>query len=234
MQRTLLSILQVIPLDLVGIQVQFEAAVIGIHNSILRHVGVVDNTVLAVCNKCVDFHIVVGGEPLVQAVLAVGRPQDGAVQHTAVLEGVGQAGDVDAAAIAEGVDSHLDFGIYPYTTSSNSIASYAPVGSGLPSAKIGEVIGVVKAYSTCVGEGPFVCEMFGAEAEALREAGLEYGAKTGRPRRVGPIDIVATRYGVQIQGATNIALTKPRAVPVVEAAAAIAIYDALLEQERRR
>ncbi|MBP3479445.1 MAG: adenylosuccinate synthase [Oscillospiraceae bacterium] len=102
----------------------------------------------------------------------------------------------------------LDYGIHPYTTSSNSIAAYAPVGSGLPSAKIDKVIGVVKAYSTCVGEGPFVCEMFGAEADALREAGFEYGAKTGRPRRVGPIDIVATRYGVQVQGATNIALTK--------------------------
>ena len=102
----------------------------------------------------------------------------------------------------------LDYGIYPYTTSSNAIAAYAPVGSGLPSAKIDEVIGVVKAYSTCVGEGPFTCEMFGPEAEALRAAGFEYGAKTGRPRRVGPIDIVATRYGVQVQGATNIALTK--------------------------
>ena len=66
----------------------------------------------------------------------------------------------------------------------------------------------VKAYSTCVGEGPFVCEMFGDEADALRSAGFEYGAKTGRPRRVGPLDIVATRYGVQVQGATNIALTK--------------------------
>ena len=102
----------------------------------------------------------------------------------------------------------LDYGIYPYTTSSNAISAYAPVGSGLPSAKLNEVIGVVKAYSTCVGEGPFVCEMFGDEADALRSAGFEYGAKTGRPRRVGPIDIVATRYGVQIQGATNIALTK--------------------------
>ena len=102
----------------------------------------------------------------------------------------------------------LDYGIYPYTTSSNAIAAYAPVGSGLPSAKIDSVIGVVKAYSTCVGEGPFVCELFGEEAEKLREAGFEYGAKTGRPRRVGPIDIVATRYGVQVQGATNIALTK--------------------------
>ena len=102
----------------------------------------------------------------------------------------------------------LDYGIYPYTTSSNAIAAYAPVGSGLPSAKIDNVVGVVKAYSTCVGEGPFVCEMFGQEAEELRTAGFEYGAKTGRPRRVGPIDLVATRYGVQVQGATTIALTK--------------------------
>ena len=102
----------------------------------------------------------------------------------------------------------LDYGIFPYTTSSNAIAAYAPVGSGLPSAKLDEVIGVVKAYSTCVGEGPFVCEMFGQEAEDLRAAGFEYGAKTGRPRRVGPVDVVATRYGVQVQGATNIALTK--------------------------
>ncbi len=102
----------------------------------------------------------------------------------------------------------LDYGIYPYTTSSNTSAAYAPVGSGLPSAKIDEVIGVVKAYSTCVGEGPFVCEMFGEEAEELRKNGFEYGAKTGRPRRVGPIDIVATRYGVEVQAATEIALTK--------------------------
>lgn len=102
----------------------------------------------------------------------------------------------------------LDYGIYPYTTSSNAVAAYAPVGSGLPSARIDEVIGVVKAYSSCVGEGPFTCEWFGEEAEKLRQAGNEYGAKTGRPRRVGPIDIVATRYGVECQGATNIALTK--------------------------
>ncbi len=102
----------------------------------------------------------------------------------------------------------LDYGIYPYTTSSNTIAAYAPIGSGLPSAQIDDVIGVCKAYSTCVGEGPFVCEMSGAEAERLREAGFEYGAKTGRPRRVGPIDLVASGYGAEIQGATEIALTK--------------------------
>ena len=107
-----------------------------------------------------------------------------------------------------GARRDLDYGIHPYTTSSNAIAAYAPVGSGLPSARIDEVIGVVKAYSTCVGEGPFVCEMFGEEAEELRKAGFEYGAKTGRPRRVGPIDIVATRYGIHVQAATNVALTK--------------------------
>ena len=102
----------------------------------------------------------------------------------------------------------LDYGIHPYTTSSNTTAAYAPIGSGLPSAKLNSVVGVVKAYSTCVGEGPFVCEMFGEDADKLREAGFEYGAQTGRPRRVGPIDIVATRYGVEVQAATEIALTK--------------------------
>ena len=102
----------------------------------------------------------------------------------------------------------LDYGIYPYTTSSNTLASYIPLGSGLASVNIDEIVGVVKAYSTCVGEGPFVSEWFGKDAEELREAGAEYGAKTGRPRRVGPIDIIATRYGVEVQNATCVALTK--------------------------
>jgi adenylosuccinate synthase len=102
----------------------------------------------------------------------------------------------------------LDLGIVPYTTSSNTTAAYAPVGAGCPSVKLDSVLGVVKAYSTCVGEGPFVCEMSGREADELREAGAEYGAKTGRPRRVGPLDIPATRYGVRLQAATELALTK--------------------------
>ena len=102
----------------------------------------------------------------------------------------------------------LDCGIYPYTTSSNTTAAYAPVGAGCPSVKIDDIVGIVKAYSTCVGEGPFVSEMFGEEADALRTAGAEYGAKTGRPRRVGAFDAVATRYGVLVQDATEIALTK--------------------------
>lgn len=102
----------------------------------------------------------------------------------------------------------IDFGIHPFTTSSNTVAAYAPVGAGLPSLQLERVMGVVKAYSTCVGAGPFTCEWFGEKADKLRDAGGEYGATTGRPRRVGPLDIVATRYGVQMQGATEIALTK--------------------------
>ncbi len=79
----------------------------------------------------------------------------------------------------------IDFGIYPYTSSSNVIGAYAPVGAGIPNHKIDRNIGIMKAYSSCVGEGPFTCELFGEEAEKLRAAGGEYGAATGRPRRVG-------------------------------------------------
>ncbi len=119
----------------------------------------------------------------------------------------------------------LDMGIYPFTTSSNATAAYAPVGSGYTSCRIDRVIGVVKAYSTCVGEGPFTCEMYGPEAEKLRQAGGEYGAKTGRPRRVGPIDIVATRYGVGVQGATELALTKLDVLSYMEKIPVCAEYE---------
>ena len=102
----------------------------------------------------------------------------------------------------------IDFGIFPYTSSSSSIAGYACIGAGIPGSHVDRTVGIVKAYSTCVGEGPFTAEWFGEEAEKLRAAGGEYGASTGRPRRVGPIDIVATRYGCRIQGATEVALTK--------------------------
>ncbi len=102
----------------------------------------------------------------------------------------------------------IDYGIYPYTSSSSVIAAYAPIGAGIPGKKVDSVLGIMKAYSTCVGEGPFTCEMFGDEAHVLREAGGEYGAATGRPRRVGGFDVVASRFGVKVQGATSIALTK--------------------------
>ncbi|MBQ1351524.1 MAG: adenylosuccinate synthase [Oscillospiraceae bacterium] len=102
----------------------------------------------------------------------------------------------------------IDFGIYPFTSSSSTIAAYAPLGAGIPGHTLDEVVGIVKAYSSCVGEGPFTAELFGADGDALREAGGEYGAATGRPRRVGGFDAVASRYGAFVQGATCLALTK--------------------------
>ena len=102
----------------------------------------------------------------------------------------------------------IDLGIYPYTSSSSTISAYAPIGAGIPQCRLDEVIGIMKAYSTCVGEGPFTCELFGDEGNALREAGGEYGAATGRPRRVGGFDVAASKYGTLVQGATCIAVTK--------------------------
>ncbi len=102
----------------------------------------------------------------------------------------------------------IDFGIYPYTSASYTIAAYAPIGSGIPFKKLNKTIGIMKAYSSCVGEGPFTCELFGEEGDKLREAGGEFGAATGRPRRVGGFDIPASKYGVLMQGADEIALTK--------------------------
>jgi adenylosuccinate synthase len=102
-----------------------------------------------------------------------------------------------------------DFGIYPYSTSSSTLAFYGPIGAGLPYS-IDEVYAVTKAYSSSVGAGPFVSEIFGDVAQELRlrggDAG-EFGATTGRPRRMGWFDVVATRYGCQVQGATHLVLT---------------------------
>jgi adenylosuccinate synthase len=101
------------------------------------------------------------------------------------------------------------FGVYPYTTSSSALAAFAPIGGGLFGRIPERIIGVMKAFSTCVGEGPFVTEIVEAEvANELRETAFEYGAATGRPRRIGHFDALASRYGAYIQGATEIALTK--------------------------
>lgn len=103
-----------------------------------------------------------------------------------------------------------DFGIYPMVTSSNTIAGYGCVGAGIPPYEIKEIITVVKAYSSAVGAGEFVSEIFGEEADELRRRGGdcgEYGATTGRPRRMGWLDLVASRYGCRVQGATSIAFT---------------------------
>ena len=103
-----------------------------------------------------------------------------------------------------------DFGIYPMVTSSNTIAGYGAVGAGIPPYEIKDIITVVKAYSSAVGAGEFVSEIFGEEADELRRRGGdggEYGATTGRPRRMGWLDLVATRYGCKVQGATQVAFT---------------------------
>ena len=127
---------------------------------------------------------------------------------TSLLEGAADAGRSILFEAQLGALRDIDFGIYPYTSSSSTIAAYAPIGAGIPAHRLDCVCGIMKAYSSCVGEGPFVCEFFGDEAHALREAGGEYGAATGRPRRVGGFDVVASRYGVKMQGATELALTK--------------------------
>ena len=103
-----------------------------------------------------------------------------------------------------------DFGIYPMVTSSSTLAAYGAIGAGIPPYEIKDIIAVVKAYSSAVGAGEFVSEIFGEEADELRRRGGdggEYGATTGRPRRMGWFDAVASRYGVRIQGTTEVALT---------------------------
>ena len=103
-----------------------------------------------------------------------------------------------------------DFGIYPMVTSSSTLASYGAIGAGIPPYEIKDIISVVKAYSSAVGAGEFVSEIFGEEADELRRRGGdggEYGATTGRPRRMGWFDAVASRYGVRMQGATQVSLT---------------------------
>ncbi len=107
-----------------------------------------------------------------------------------------------------GVMRDLDWGIYPYVTSSNPTASFAPSGAGLPPNSINQVYGVVKAYSTAVGEGPFPTELFDENGTFLREKGNEYGATTGRPRRCGWFDGVAIGFAGYLNGFTGLAITK--------------------------
>ena len=103
-----------------------------------------------------------------------------------------------------------DFGIYPMVTSSSTLASYGAIGAGIPGYEIKDVVTVVKAYSSAVGAGEFVSEIFGDEADELRRRGGdggEFGATTGRPRRMGWYDCVASKYGCRLQGTTDVALT---------------------------
>ncbi|MGE4454644.1 MAG: adenylosuccinate synthase [Sphaerochaeta sp.] len=124
---------------------------------------------------------------------------------------VRQAYEEDRKILLEGqlgVMRDLDWGIYPYTTSSSPTSGGAAIGSGLGPTRIDEIIGVTKVYSTSVGGGPFMTELFDENAEKLRSVGGEYGATTGRPRRCGWFDAVATEFSCWINGFTALALTK--------------------------
>ena len=109
---------------------------------------------------------------------------------------------------AQGISLDVDHGIYPYTTSSNTTAGHISTGTGVGFKEVKRVIGVVKAYLSRVGESPLPSEIFGEEAESLRQKGREFGTTTGRPRRVGWLDLVQVRQAVRVNGLTEIALTK--------------------------
>ncbi len=154
-------------------------------------------------------HAPVSAEEIVEYFKKYGEPLKDYVCDTGLyLNEANKAGKNIMFEAQLGALRDIDFGIYPYTSSSSTIAAYAPIGAGVPNLKLTNSIGIMKAYSSCVGEGPFTAEYFGEAAETLRAAGGEYGAATGRPRRVGPFDVVASRYGIRCQGADEIALTK--------------------------
>ncbi|GIR56619.1 MAG: adenylosuccinate synthetase [Candidatus Neomarinimicrobiota bacterium] len=126
---------------------------------------------------------------------------------------------------AQGISLDVDHGIYPYTTSSNTAAGHISTGTGVSFRDIGRIIGVVKAYLSRVGESPLPSEMHGTEAEALREKGGEYGTTTGRPRRVGWLDLVQVRQAVRVNGLTEIALTKLDVLSGFESIKVCVSYD---------
>jgi adenylosuccinate synthase len=133
-------------------------------------------------------HHVVDGQAMVDAALTAGE--------RILLEG--QLGTM----------RDIDWGTYPYVTSSSPIPGGASIGAGLPAVSIDKVIGVAKAYTTAVGAGPLPTELLDADGDALRERGVEFGTSTGRPRRCGWYDAVAVRFSVRLAGYSSIALTK--------------------------
>jgi len=130
---------------------------------------------------------------------------------------------------AQGFYLDVDFGTYPYVTATHTLAQYAPAGIGVPSQSIEAVLGVAKAYCTRVGAGPFVTEISGQMAESLRKKGAEYGATTGRPRRIGWFDAVAAKYAARASGVTELVLTK---VDVLGGLDRVLVCDGYLDGDR--
>jgi len=145
-----------------------------------------------------------------------------------------KAGKSILAEGAQGTLLDIDFGSYPFVTSSNTICAGACTGMGVAPNKIGEVFGIFKAYCTRVGSGPFPTELFDETGEELRKAGHEFGATTGRPRRCGWIDLVALKYAVMINGVTQLIMTKGDVLSnftTIKAATAYKLSDGTITEE---
>lgn len=125
---------------------------------------------------------------------------------------------------AQGTMLDIDFGSYPFVTSSNTISSGACIGLGIPPSQIGEVFGIFKAYCTRVGSGPFPTELFDETGDKLRKLGFEFGSVTGRPRRCGWIDLVALRYAIMINGVTQLIMMKSDVLDTFETIKACVAY----------
>ncbi len=125
----------------------------------------------------------------------------------------------------QGALRDVDFGIYPYTCSSSTVAAYATIGAGVPGLKLDRTIGVMKAFSSMVGDGPFTAELFGEEASHLMELGDETAVKDDGVHRIGAFDAVASKYGVRIQGADELALTKLDSLSYLEKIPVCVAYD---------
>ncbi len=141
---------------------------------------------------------------------------------------VNEALDKGARVLAEGAQGTLldiDFGSYPFVTSSNTVAAGACIGLGLAPTRIGEVFGVFKAYCTRVGSGPFPTELNDSDGQHIREVGLEYGSTTGRPRRCGWLDLPALKYAVMINGVSRLIMTKADVLNMLETIKVCVAYE---------
>ena len=141
---------------------------------------------------------------------------------------INRALDKGQSVLAEGAQGTLldiDFGTYPFVTSSNTICAGACTGLGIAPKRIGEVIGVFKAYCTRVGSGPFPTELFDENGEQLQKQGHEYGATTGRPRRCGWLDLMALKYAVMINGVTQLFMTKADVLDAFETLKTAVAYN---------
>jgi adenylosuccinate synthase len=141
---------------------------------------------------------------------------------------LGQALDAGKTVLLEGAQATLldvDHGTYPFVTSSNPTAGGACVGAGIPPTRINQVVGVIKAYTTRVGAGPFPTELFDANGEHLSKVGAEFGTTTGRPRRCGWFDAVVARYAVRVNGITDLVVTKLDVLSGLEKVPICVAYD---------